>query len=85
MSNEFKCDEKVSKSNEINVYFNLPIYYNENKIELKKNIIDDLELVSTVDVSCNPIYTYYFNNENDISKKLMTQMSNSFKGIQKGR
>ena len=75
MSNEFKCDEKVSKSNEINVYFNLPIYYNENKIELKKNIIDDLELVSTVDVSCNPIYTYYFNNENDISKKLMTQMS----------
>ena len=69
------CDEKLSKANEINNYFKLPIYYNECKVELKKNIITDLELTSTVDQSCNPIYNYCFNNDNDISKKLIEQIS----------
>ena len=75
MSDEMICDEKLSKANEINNYFKLPIYYNECKVELKKNIITDLELTSTVDQSCNPIYNYCFNNDNDISKKLIEQLS----------
>jgi len=64
--------------NDVNTYFKLPIYYNPSKIELKQNIINDLELVSTLDASCNPIYNYYFNTiyqENDFSKKLMEQIS----------
>lgn len=75
MSDENICDKNLSKANEINDYFKLPIYYNENKVELKKNIITDLELVTTVDQSCNPIYSYCFNNDNDISKKLIEQIS----------
>jgi len=59
-----------TKINEVNDYFKLPIYYNENKIELNKNIVNDLELISTIDQSCNPIYSFYFDNDNDISKKI---------------
>jgi len=56
MSNEFKNDVTLNKANEINEFFKMPIYYNANKVELKKNIVTDLELVSTIDQSCNPIY-----------------------------
>ena len=64
-----------TKINEVNDYFKLPIYYNENKIELNKNIVNDLELISTIDQSCNPIYSFYFDNDNDISKKITEQIS----------
>jgi hypothetical protein len=70
-----KNDEKLNKADEINDFFKMPIYYNANKVELKKNIVEDLELVTTVDPSCNPIYEFCFNNDNDISKKLIEQMS----------
>lgn len=63
-----------SKINEINDHFKIPIFYNENKVELNKNIIKDLELIETVDTSCNPIYTFCFDNDNDISKKLNEQL-----------
>jgi hypothetical protein len=70
MTNEFK------QIVEINEFFKLPIYYNDKKIKLKNNIIDDLELVKTVDSSgCNPIYNYFFNSDNELSQKLITQMS----------
>lgn len=63
-----------SKINEINEHFKLPIYYNEKKVEINKNIIDDLELIQVKDSSCNPIYSFCFDNNNDISKKLNEQM-----------
>ena len=75
MSNELKKDERLTKTGEINNFFKMPIYYNADKVELKKNIITDLELVSTIDQSCNPIYDYCFNVDNDISKKLIEQVS----------
>lgn len=65
----------LTKADEINDFFKMPIYYNADKVELKNNIITDLELVTTIDQSCNPIYTYCFNNDNDISKKLIEQIS----------
>ena len=40
----------------INEYFKTPIYYNDDKCELKQNIISDLELIYTVDETCEPIY-----------------------------
>ena len=44
-------------------------------MELNKNIIADLELVKTIDASgCEPIYSYFFNNDNDLSKKLTEQV-----------
>jgi hypothetical protein len=66
-------NKELSKIDEINEYFKMPIYYNEDKVELNKNIIADLELITTIDQSCNPIYTYCFNNDNDVSKKLIEQ------------
>ena len=47
--------------NKMNNHFKIPIFYNDKKMELKKNIINDLELINTIDVSCNPVYSYYFN------------------------
>ena len=64
-----------SKINEINDHFKIPIFYNENKVELNKNITKDLELIETIDTSCNPIYTFCFDNDNDVSKKLNQQLS----------
>jgi hypothetical protein len=63
-----------SKINEINDHFKIPIFYNEKKVELNKNIIKDLELVETIDACCNPIYNFCFDNDNDISKKLNQQL-----------
>jgi hypothetical protein len=61
--------------NKINNHFKMPIYYNDEKIEINKNIITDLELINTVDESCNPIYSFCFNNDNDVSIKLNEQIT----------
>jgi len=63
-----------SKIDDINNYFKMPIYFNEKKVEVNKNIIKDLELVETNDASYNPIYTFCFDNNNDISTKLNQQI-----------
>lgn len=63
-----------SKINEINDHFKIPIFYIKDKVELNKNIIKDLELIETNDNSCNPIYTFCFDNDNDVSKKLNEQI-----------
>jgi len=79
-TNEKESNVKKDKKDvpDINNYFKLPIFYNKDKVELNKNIINDLELVETIDQSCNPIYTYYFDNDNDISKKIITQTANYY-------
>ena len=62
--------------NEINEHFKLPIYYNDKKMKIKQHIVTDLELIKTIDASgCKPIYNYFFNNDNDISEKLIEQVS----------
>ena len=58
-----------------NEHFKLPIYYNDKKVKLKQNIIDNLELVKTVDSSCNSIYSYYVNNSNELSTNVINQIS----------
>lgn len=63
-----------SKINEINDHFKIPIFYNESKVELNKNIVKDLELIETIDSSCSPIYNFCFDNDNDVSKKLNQQL-----------
>jgi hypothetical protein len=65
------CSSIVYK---INDYFKMPISYIDDKHELKKNISTDLELINTVDGSCNPIYSFCFNTDNDVSRKLTEQM-----------
>jgi len=58
----------------INDHFKLPVYYNSDKVELNKNIIDDLELIRTDDQSNNTIYSFCFNNDNDVSKIITNQV-----------
>ena len=62
--------------NQINEHFKVPIFYNDKKMKIKQHIVTDLELVKTIDASgCKPIYNYVFNNDNDISEKLIEQVS----------
>ena len=66
----------TSVVSEINNHFKTPIFYNDKKMKIKQHIINDLELVKTIDASdCKPIYNYFFDNDNDISKKLIEQVS----------
>ena len=46
--------EKNSIIYKINDHFKLPVYYNSDKVELNKNIIDDLELIRTDDNQTTP-------------------------------
>ena len=68
-------EEDTSIVHKINEHFKMPIYYNDEKIELKNNIITDLELINTIDISCNPIYSFCFNNENKVSTIITQQIS----------
>lgn len=63
-----------TKIHEINEHFKLPIQYNEDKRELSQHIARDLELVDTIDPSCAPIYSFCFDNDNDVSRQLNRQM-----------
>ena len=70
--------EEPTTVNKINDFFKIPLYYNKEKVELKKNIITDLELVETIDPSCSPIYSFCFNNDNDVSKIVTKQISTHY-------
>ena len=69
---------QTSTVNKINDFFKLPIYYNEKKVELKQNLITDLELTKTIDPSSNSIYSFYFDTDNDVSTKLTEQVANYY-------
>ena len=71
-------EQQSSTVNKINDFFKLPIYYNEKKVELKQNLITDLELTKTVDPSSNSIYSFYFDTDNDVSTKLTEQVANYY-------
>ena len=67
---------QMNTISEMNDYFKVPIFYNDKKVKIKQNITNDLELVQTIDASgCQPIYNYFFNNDNDLSNKLIEQVS----------
>jgi hypothetical protein len=68
-------EEQSSVIYKVNDYFNMPIYYNDEKVELKNNIVTDLELIHALDASCNPIYSFCFNNDNDVSKMIINQVA----------
>jgi hypothetical protein len=69
----------MSVISEINNHFKMPIFYNDKKMKIKQHIATDLELVKTVDASgCKPIYNYFFNNDNDVSEKLIEQVADYY-------
>jgi hypothetical protein len=64
----------MSTLENIQEHFRPPIYYNPKRMELKKNIIDDLELVQTIDTCGNTIYSYCLNTENELSINVTPQL-----------
>lgn len=66
----------VNKIEQINEHFKLPIHYNKNKLPIKENIITDLELVNTIDLSNNSIYSYFFNTFDNTQYALTKQIIN---------
>lgn len=64
----------MSSLENIKEHFRPPIYYNPKRMELKQNIIDDLELVQTIDTSGNPIYSYCFNTNKELSVNVTPQL-----------
>lgn len=64
----------VSNLEKINDHFHLPISYNNKKTELRENIIDDLELVETVDPSGSSIYNLAFQPSTCFGKKVLEKL-----------
>ena len=64
----------MSELKNMNEHFKPPIYYNPKRMELKQHIIDDLELVKTIDSSGSPIYSYCLNTENELSVTVAPQL-----------
>jgi hypothetical protein len=66
-----------NKLENMNHYFKMPIFYNNKKVQLKENVIKDLELVETVDPSSNSIMSFFFNstNSNEFANTIGKQAS----------
>jgi hypothetical protein len=68
----------ISKIEFLNEHFKLPIYYNANKMELKGEIIDDLELIKTINNDSTPMLEYAFQPKNVLGKKILQQFANYY-------
>ena len=65
----------LSQVNKLNDHFKFPIYFNDKKQPIAENISNDLELIKTIDSDVSPIYNYFFNNTNDLSKQITKQVA----------
>ena len=66
--------QTISNIEKINDFFHLPISYNLEKMELNKNIIEDLELTSSVDPSSNSLYQFAFQPQTLLGEKVLEQI-----------
>jgi hypothetical protein len=71
-----------SNINKINDVFKIPMFFNAQKKILNTHIKEDLELIKTTDLSCQPIYDYLVFNKNlkcnkksDVNTKIIEQIS----------
>ena len=65
----------ISNIEIINEHFKLPISYNTQKMELKKVISDDLELIKTIDPSGISMFKYAFQPKSRWGEKVLEQFS----------
>lgn len=64
----------MSKTN-IDEHFKLPIFFNDKKMELAPNIINDLELCSTIDETSTSMYIIVLSPSNCFGEKVMPMFS----------
>jgi DNA mismatch repair ATPase MutS len=74
-NNTEKKTNIISKLESINEHFKLPIHYNSEKMELKQEIIDDLELVKTIEPNGKPLLDYAFQPKTKLGAKVLEQFS----------
>jgi len=68
----------LSNIEKINDHFKVPIIYNNEKVKLNENIIMDLELIKTIDLSGTPMYEYAFQPKTNFGKKIVEQLSRHY-------
>ena len=70
-----KTDIQTKIQTEIQDKFKLPIFYNNKKMELTKNIITDLELTKCINDKEKPILNYIFQPTNCFGETIMPNIS----------
>ena len=75
----FKPEVPQNKNkHDINGIFKIPIFYNTNVQKLNDNIINDLELVESIDKEESPIYENIFKPSNKLSLQVIKQITNYY-------
>jgi hypothetical protein len=75
----FKQEVPQNKNNHnVNDIFKIPIFYNTNVQKLNDNIINDLELVESINAEESPIYENIFKPSNKLSLQVIQQISNYY-------
>ena len=70
-TNKSQANKITDGMNDISNIFKLPIQYNNETKKLNTNIIEDLELVKTVDSEETPIYNHVFKSTNVLGKTML--------------
>ena len=72
--------EFIQNKNKYNVndIFKIPIFYNTNVQKLNDNIINDLELVESINTEESPIYENIFKPSNKLSLQVIKQITNYY-------
>ena len=75
MTSKIETGSKIEIT-KLNDYFKFPIYYNDKKMDLNKNIIEDLELIKTINADDNTksIYQYTFQPQTIFGLKTLEQI-----------
>jgi hypothetical protein len=65
----------MTSTNDINEIFKIPICFNENVQKLNDSVVNDLELVESIDKEETPIYENVFNPTNKASETIIKQVA----------
>ena len=72
-------DTKLNSSlDDVNTVFKIPIFYNKNVKKLNESVVNNLELVKSLDKDEPSIYDNVFNPSNKPSKKIIEQVAGSY-------
>lgn len=63
---------------DIPTHFQMPIHYVKTKSELKNDIINDLELVNTIDETCEPIYQTTFSPSTEAGRVILQEFPKQY-------